>query len=126
VTEYLDLDDLLAAAEAAVGGPPEIRDIGLLQAAVARPRATAFGEDAYPDLDQKAAAILHSIVTTHPLVDGNKRLGWVAVRLFYLMNDTDLRVEPDGAFDTVVAIADGSLRDVNVIADRLRRWRSPA
>lgn len=125
MTEYLDLEDLLAAAEAAVGGPPDVRDIGLLQAAAARPSATAFGEDAYPDLDQKAAAILHSIVTSHPLVDGNKRLGWVAVRLFYRMNDADLRVEVDEAFDTVVAIADGSLRDISAIAGRLRRWRSP-
>jgi death-on-curing protein len=126
VTEYLDLQDLLAAAEVAVGGPPEVRDIGLLQAATARPRATAFGEDAYPDLDQKAAALLHSIVTSHPLVDGNKRLGWVATRLFYLMNDADVRVEADEAFDTVVAVADGTLRDVIAIADRLRRWRQLA
>lgn len=123
MTEYLDLEDLLAAAEAAVGGPAQVRDIGLLQAAAARPRATAFGEEAYQDLDQKAAALLQSIVTSHPLLDGNKRLGWVAVRLFYRMNDADLRVEATEAFDVVVGIADGSLRDVSVIAERLGRWR---
>ena len=113
----------MAAAEAAVGGPVQIRDIGLLESAAARPRTTVFGEDAYPDLDRKAAALLHSIVTSHPLVDGNKRLGWVAVRLFYRMNETDLRVDADEAFDLVAAVADGRLRDVDAIAERLARWR---
>jgi death-on-curing protein len=124
VTEYLDLDDLLAAAEAALDGPPDVRDIGLLEAAAARPRVTAFGEEAYPDLDRKAAALLHSIVTSHALADGNKRLGWVAVRLFYRMNGTDLRVEADEAFELVVRVADGRLRDVAAIGERLGRWRS--
>jgi death-on-curing protein len=124
VTEYLDLEDLLVAAEAALDGPPDVRDIGLLEAAAARPRATAFGEEAYPDLDRKAAALLHSIVTSHALVDGNKRLGWVAVRLFYRMNGTDLRVEADEAFELVVRVADGRLRDVAAIGERLGRWRS--
>jgi death-on-curing protein len=124
VTEHLDLDDLLAAAEAALGRPPDIRDIGILEAAVARTRASVYGEDAYPDLDAKAAALLHSIVTGHALIDGNKRLGWVAVRLFYRLNDQDLRAPSDDAFDLVAAIADGSLRDVAAIATRLRAWSS--
>ena len=124
MTEYLDLEDLLATAEAAVGGPAEIRDIGLLHAAVARPQASAFGEDAYPDLDRKAAALLHSIVTGHPLVDGNKRLGWVAVRLFYLLNDTDIRPSVDDGFDLVVRIAAGHLHDIAEIATVLASWRS--
>ncbi len=126
MTEYLDLEDLLAAADAAVGQTAEVRDIGLLQAAVARPLATAFGEEAYPDLDRKAAALLHSLVTGHPLIDGNKRLGWVAVRLFYRMNDTDIHPDVDEAFDIIVAIADGRLRDVTEIAARLAVWRSLA
>jgi death-on-curing protein len=124
VTEFLDLEDLLAAAEAAMGGPAEIRDVGLLQAAVARPQASAFGEEAYPDVDRKAAALLQSIVTGHPLVDGNKRLGWVALRLFYRLNDADLRVAVDEAFDLVVRIAEGQLRDVAAIAANLAGWRS--
>lgn len=125
MTEYLDLDDLLAAADSAVGGRAEVRDVGLLQAAVARPQATVFGDDAYPSLDEKAAALLHSLVTGHPLVDGNKRLGWVAVRLFYLQNGADIRPAVDDAFELVVSVADGILRDVVSIADRLRGWRSP-
>ncbi len=123
MTLYLDLQDLLAAADAAVSQPAEIRDIGLLQAAVARPQATAFGDDAYPELDQKAAALLHALVTGHPLVDGNKRLGWVAVRLFYRMNDLDIHARADEAFELVLAVADGRIRDVTAIAERLRSWR---
>jgi death-on-curing protein len=124
VTDHLDLDDLLAAAEAALGRPPDVRDIGILEAAVARTRASVYGEDAYPGLDAKAAALLHSIVTGHALVDGNKRLGWVAVRLFYRLNDQDLRAPIDDAFDLVTAIADGSQRDVASIAAKLRAWSS--
>ena len=123
MNEYLDLEDLLTAADAAVGGNAETRDIGLLQTAIARPQATAFGDEAYPDIDQKAAALLHSIVTSHPLVDGNKRLGWVAVRLFYALNELELRADPDEAFALVIVVADGSVRDVAEIAARLGRWR---
>lgn len=124
MTEYLDLDDLLAAADAALGGHVEVRDVGLLQAAIARPQATAFGSEAYATLDAKAAALLQSIVAGHPLTDGNKRFGWVAVRLFYLMNATTIEPEPNEAFEFVVAIASGELRDVPVIAETLARWRT--
>jgi death-on-curing protein len=124
VTEYLDLDDLLAAADAAVGSRADVRDVGLLQAAVARPQATAFGEEAYPTLDEKAAALLQSIVAGHPLVDGNKRLGWIAIRLFYRLNDADVRPTPEEAFDLVVSVASGDRRDVAEIAGTLARWRT--
>lgn len=123
MTEYLDLEDLLAAADAAVAGQARIRDIGLLEAALARPRASVFGDDAYPSLDEKAAALLHSIVTSHPLVDGNKRLGWVALRLFYRLNDADIAPSADDAFELVVSVADGRLDDVREIAALLARWR---
>ena len=123
MTEYLDLDDLLAAADTAVGGRADVRDIGLLQSAVARPQATAFGEDAYEGLNEKAASLLQSIVAGRPLVDGNKRLGWVATRLFYRMNGTDIRRGHDEAFALIVAVASGELRDVPAIASVLERWR---
>lgn len=122
MTEHLDLDDLLAAAEAALGHPANVRDIGILEAAVARTRASVYGEDVYPDIDSKAAALLHSLVTGHALIDGNKRLGWVSLRLFYRSNGRDLRAPIDEAFDLVVGIADGSIRDVPEIAIRLRAW----
>ena len=121
---FLSLDDLLAAAEAAVGRTPEVRDYGLLESALARPKATVFGADAYPRIHDKAAALLHSLVRNHALVDGNKRLGWVSVRLFYRLNGSDLRVPVDDAFDLVMSVADGSLGDVRDIAERLRVWVS--
>ncbi len=80
--EYLDLDDLINLATSLLGARLTIRDIGLLGSAVARPQTTLFGEDAYPDLWTKAAALLHSIVKNHALVDGNKRLGWLACAVF--------------------------------------------
>ena len=119
MTDHLDLEDLLAGADAALGAPAKIRDIGILEAAVARSRATAFGEDIYPDVHRKAAALLHSIVTGHGLIDGNKRLAWMACRMFYRRNDLDLRMPADVAFDLVMAVADGRMRDVAVIAGRL-------
>lgn len=122
MTEHLVLEDLLVAAQATIGRPPEVRDVGILEAAIARTQASVYGADAYPDIHAKAAALLHSIVTGHALFDGNKRLGWVATRLFYRLNGADLRMPADDALDLVASVADGSLRDVPVIAGRLRRW----
>jgi len=88
--EYLDVEDLIDLATrllgGALGGAPLIRDAGLLGSAAARPRTTVFGEDTYPDLWTKAAALLQSIVKSHPLVDGNKRLGWLATATFLELN----------------------------------------
>jgi death-on-curing protein len=81
-----------------------------------------YGQEAYPDLDSKAAALVHSIVTGHALIDGNKRVGWVSLRLFYLLNGLDLRAPSDEAFDLIASIADGSLRDVSAIAERVSVW----
>lgn len=120
--EYLDLDDLVAAVEVAVGGRPEVRDWGLLESTLARPRASVFGEDAYPGLNGKAAALLHSLVANHALVDGNKRLGLVAVLLFYGLNGHDLTATEDERVDLILAIAEGRLSDVEKIAERLAPW----
>jgi death-on-curing protein len=87
--EYLDVDDLLALAVVLLGDPPPVRDIGRLASAAARPAATAFGEEAYADVWQKAAALLQSVVKDHPLVDGNKRLGWLACAVFLDLNGVD-------------------------------------
>jgi len=116
---FLDLEDLLHVAERATGGPVEVRDIGLLESAAARPRASAFGADAYPTLHDKAAALLHSIVRNHALVDGNKRLGLASVIAFYGLNGRRLTMTNDQAYDLVIAVAVGEVDDVAQIAQLL-------
>jgi death on curing protein len=115
---YLDVEDLLHIARRLLP-QVELRDVGLLEAAAARPRATAFGEDAYPSVHDKAAALLHSIVRNHALVDGNKRLGLAAIISFYGMNGQRLTLTNDEAYDLVMAVATGELDDVGLIAERL-------
>jgi death-on-curing protein len=106
--EYLDTDDLVDLASGLLGVPPPIRDLGLLGSAAARPQATAFGEDAYPDLWTKAAALLQSILKNHALVDGNKRLGWLATAVFLEINGAEVtHVSNDAVYDFVIAITTG-------------------
>lgn len=104
--EYLDLDDLIDLARALLGDPPPIRDVGLLGSAAARPQTTVLGEDAYPDLLTKAAALLQSIVNNHALVDGNKRLGWLATAVFLELNGRKAsRASNDDVYDLVMWVA---------------------
>jgi len=123
---HLDLDDLLHVAARTLGDV-QVRDVGLLQSALARPRATAFGEDAYPSIHQKAAALLHSLARTQALVDGNKRLALAGTIAFYGLNGFRLTLSTDEAYDLVIAVATGELDDVEAIADRLESgtaaWR---
>ncbi len=115
--EYLDLEDLLFIAERLLGAPAPVRDLGLLGSAVARPQASAFGEDAYPDIWAKAAALLQSIVNNHPLVDGNKRLGWVATAVFLELNGVSAVVASnDAVHDLVVKVAAGQLEVAEIAA----------
>ena len=114
--EYLTLEDLLGLVRRLGVGP--VRDLGLLDAAVARPQSTAFGEDAYPTVKFKAAALLHSIVTNHALIDGNKRLGWLATTVFLDVNGESVDLEDDDAFQLVMDVAEGGI-GVEEIADRL-------
>ena len=115
---YLDLDDLLHIARRTLGAV-EVRDLGLLASAADRPRASAFGEDAYPTVHLKAAALLPSLTRNHPLVDGNKRLGLAAVLAFLGVNGLRLTLDNDGAYDLVIAVATGELDEVSAIAGRL-------
>ena len=119
--EHLDLDDLLDLARMLLGDPPPVRDAGLLAAAAARPQATVLGEDAYPDLWSKAAALLDSVVNNHALVDGNKRLGWLATAVFLDLNGVDATVASnDAVYDLVMDVA-SRRQDVAELAGRLRR-----
>jgi death-on-curing protein len=115
---YLDLDDLLHIAARTLA-KVQVRDAGLLESSLARPRSTAFGEDAYPSVHGKAAAMLHSLARNHGLVDGNKRLALAATIAFYGLNGLRLTLSNDEAYDLVMAIAAGDLDDVEPIAGRL-------
>jgi death on curing protein len=122
---YLTLAELLHVAERTLGGEPQIRDLGLLESSLARPRATAFGSDAYPDLDAKSAALLHSLARNHALVDGNKRLALAGVIAFYGVNGRRLTLTNDEAYDLVIAVADGTLDAVEQIAARVAKATAP-
>jgi death on curing protein len=126
VTRHLTVEQALRIARAAIGGPVEVRDIGLLESAVHRPRASVLGRDAYPDLISKAAALLHSLARNHPLVDGNKRLAWLATYVFCAKNGLVLDPDEDAAYELVVAVAAGELDDVAEIAEVLQSFVQPA
>lgn len=118
---YLTLPELLRVAERVLGPDVKIRDIGLLEAALARPQTTVFGADAYPTLDEKAAALLHSLARNHALVDGNKRLALSGLIAFYGVNGRRLILTNDAAYELVMAIASGELDTVAEIAGLLSR-----
>ena len=123
---YLDLDDLLHVAARTLG-EVQVRDIGLLESAVARPQSTAFGKDAYPSTYAKAAALLHSLARNHALIDGNKRLSLAATIAFYGLNGFRLTLSNDEAYELVIAVSTGELDDVEAITSRLESattaWR---
>jgi len=125
VIAYLTAEDLLALSADLGVGP--VRDLGLLEAAAHRPAASLWGEDAYPSLEVKAAALLDSLVNNHPLVDGNKRLGWLATLVFLDLNGVWIEAPDDDAYDLVIDVASGHLELVH-IADALAGWsrKSPA
>lgn len=115
----LNIEELLHVAERVLG-EVAVRDVGLLEAASGRPQATAFGQDAYPDLVAKAAALMHSLARNQGLVDGNKRLALAGSLAFLGMNGQRLTLSNDEAYELVMAVATGSLDDVADIADVLR------
>ena len=122
---YLALPELLHIAVRVIGTEPEVRDYGLLESALARPRATALGSDAYPVLDAKAAALLHSLARSHALVDGNKRLALAATIAFYGVNGRRLTLTNDGAYELIMSVAEGKLDSVDDIAGVLARATEP-
>jgi len=121
VTDYLTTEDLLLVAANAVGTQPLVRDYGLLESAAARPQTNLFGTDAYPDMWAKTAALGHSLIRNHPLLDGNKRLGWVAMRTFLELDGVSpMQADVDEAERFVLDVAAGALDDVTEMAKRLR------
>ncbi|HQZ34133.1 MAG TPA: type II toxin-antitoxin system death-on-curing family toxin [Ilumatobacteraceae bacterium] len=119
--EYLDLDDVLDLGRRLLGDPVPVRDMGLLGSAVARPQTTVFGQDAYPDIWTKAAALLQSIVNNHALIDGNKRLGWLATAVFLELNNVSVsHAANDDVYEFVIDIAANN-PDLELIAEGLLR-----
>jgi death on curing protein len=130
---YLTLPELLHVAERVLGADVKVRDHGLLDAALARPRTSIFGQDAYLTLDEKAAALLHSLARNHALIDGDKRLALAGLIAFYGVSGRRLTMTNDAAYDLVMAVASGVLDTVADIAEILagatkdRKWgASPA
>lgn len=126
MTSYLTFENILELARDAVA-PTEllIRDAGLLESAIARPQTTVFGEDAYPSLYRKAAALMESIARNHALVDGNKRLAWLATAVFLLLNYVDLQAPSvDDGEGFVLAVASGEY-DLHQIEATITAWSTP-
>lgn len=121
MTDYVLLRDLLTIIERYQ--LQAVRDMGLLDSAAHRPQTSVFGDEAYPTLDEKAAVLLESIVRNHPLVDGNKRLGWIAAAMTYRLNGVELDAPEDEAYDLVIGIAEGRV-DYHESAARLASWTS--
>lgn len=115
-TEYLGLEDLLDLVSALGAGP--VRDLGLLDSACHRPAAGLFGQEAYPMLAGKAAALMHSLACNHALVDGNKRLALLATVVFLRIDGYRLDLTDEEAFDLTVSVAAGGL-DADGIEKRL-------
>ena len=113
---YLTLAELMHVAERTLGHDVPVRDHGLLQSALARPQATAFGADAYSTLPEKAAALLQSLARNHALVDGNKRLALAATIAFLGINGRRLTLTNDEAYELVMQVAAGELTEIAVLA----------
>lgn len=117
---YLTLEEVLGVAIRVIGSDVALRDAGLLEAAVARPKASAFGADAYPDLHSKAAALLLSICQNRALIDGNKRLALAATIVMLGVNGWKLTLTNAEAYDLVIAVTSGDLAEVAEVAELLR------
>ena len=90
------------------GGALGVRDLGALQSALAQPRMTFSGEDLYPTLADKAAAVGFSIIMNHPFVDGNKRTGHAAMETFLVLNGMEISASVDEQEQVILALASGN------------------
>jgi death-on-curing protein len=126
---YLAMDDVLALHESlyTLNGerPVPLIAAGKLESAVLRPASEAFGEEFFPTLAEKAAALLQGIAIAHPFLDGNKRAALGSMLLFLRKNGVTFRVPDDPLYDFVIAVTTGELREVADIAARLRELFTP-
>ena len=117
---YLTLAELIHVAERTLGSDVPVRDPGLLQSALARPQAIAFGAHAYATVEEKAAALVHSLARNCALVDGNKRLALAGTIAFLGVNGRRLTLSNDQAYELVMDVAAGELDEISTIASRIR------
>jgi len=120
VTVYLSVAQVLRLHERLItvfGGSRGLRDAGSLESAVARPQMTFGGEDLYPDIAAKAAALMHSLVMNHPFLDGNKRVGVMTMELFLLVNSCELDAVDEAIEAVTMAVARGEVE-----AEALAIW----
>ncbi len=114
---YLTLGEILALHRAVIertGGGTGLRDLALLESAVAQPRATFDGVDLQPTLQDKAAALCTSLVQNHPFVDGNKRIGHAAMEVFLLLNGFEIAASVDEQEQLILRLAQGELRRADI------------
>ena len=117
---YLTLRELLLVGKWATGEEVVIRDVGLLESALARPPASAFGKDAYSSVEEKAASLLHSLARNHAVIDGNERLALAATIAFLGLNGRRLTLSNGQAYELIMSVATGDLDDVATIAALIR------
>ena len=115
----LSLDDLLEVARRTVGPAVEVRDVGLLSAALARADARASGRDVYPTVEAQAAALLQSLATTAPLVEGNRPFAWVATAVYLARQGRPSSLTDSEAVALVTDVVTGRVESVTTIAERL-------
>lgn len=118
---YLTVDEVLEINAEVLGGTHALRERGLLESALARPQASGFGVDAYPDIYSKTAALLHSLILNHPFVDGNKRTAVLAALVFADLNGYAVHWDQQEALEFVLAIAKHEI-GIPQIVERLHVW----
>ena len=106
MTEFLHLDDALRQVNT-LGF--YVKDPGLLEGALARPKTTIFGDDAYPTISLKAAALMHSVIKNHPMIDGNKRTSWVLMVSFLWINGYKHNMSTEVGFNLTLGIAESRI-----------------
>ena len=107
---YLTLDEVLELHRLILkqsGGSAGVRDLGALDSAVAQPRMAFGGQDLYPALAEKAAALGFSLVKNHPFIDGNKRIGHAAIEVFLVLNNHEIAAEVDEQEQMILGLASG-------------------
>jgi death on curing protein len=109
--EVISLHSLLIAQS---GGSAGLRDRGALESAVAQPEASFGGEELYPDLSTKAAALGHSLIQNHPFVDGNKRVGHAAMEVFLLLNGYEIDASVDEQEKIIIDVASGKVSRIEL------------